>query len=63
MIRRAVELYRERRKDDDAVVLLNSLQGEINLPDDLERFRAIKDLLARDIPSTERPTIDRIARS
>ncbi|HEY2910790.1 MAG TPA: tetratricopeptide repeat protein, partial [Gemmataceae bacterium] len=61
VIRRAVELYRERRKDDDAVVLLNSLQGEINLPDDLERFRAIKDLLARDIPSTERPTIDRIA--
>jgi tetratricopeptide (TPR) repeat protein len=61
VIRRVVELYRERRQDDQAAVLLNSLHTEIILPDDLERFRAIKDLLARDIPATERPTIDRIA--
>ena len=61
VIRRAVDLYRERRQDDQAALLLNSLYTEINLPDDLERFRAIKDLLSRNIPASERPTIDRIA--
>lgn len=61
VIRRAVELYRDRRQEDQAALLLNSLYTEMNLPDDLERFRAIKDLLARDIPKSERPTIDRIA--
>jgi tetratricopeptide (TPR) repeat protein len=61
VIRRAVDLYRERRQDDQAALLLNSLHTEMNLPDDLERFRAIKDLLSRDIPASEKPTIDKIA--
>ena len=61
VIRRAIDLYRERRQEDQAALLLNFLHTEIVLPDDLERFRAIKDLLARDIPASERPTIDRIA--
>ena len=61
VIRRAVDLFRERRQEDQAALLLNSLHTEMNLPDDLERFRAIKDLLTRDIPASERPTIDRIA--
>ncbi|MFO0804599.1 MAG: hypothetical protein U0791_15935 [Gemmataceae bacterium] len=61
VVRRAVDLYRERRQDDLAALLLNALYTEMNLPDDLERFRAIKDLLARDIPKSERPVIERIA--
>ncbi|MDB5308757.1 MAG: tetratricopeptide repeat protein [Gemmataceae bacterium] len=61
VIRRAVELYRDRRQEDQAALLLNSLHTEVPLPEDLERFRAIKDLLARDIPRSERPTIDRVA--
>jgi tetratricopeptide (TPR) repeat protein len=61
VVRRAVELYRDRRQDDLAALLLNQLYTEMNLPDDLERFRAIKDLLARDIPKSERPLIERIA--
>jgi len=60
-IRRAVELYRDKHEEDRAFILLNKLYTEMNLPDDLERFRAIKDLLARDIPKSERPTIDRVA--
>jgi len=61
VIRRAVDLHRERKQEDQAAALLNSLHTEMRLPDDLERFRAIKDLLARDIPKGERPTIDRVA--
>lgn len=61
VVRRTVDLYRERRQDDQAALLLNGLYTEMNLPDDLERFRAIKDLLARDIPKSERPVIERIA--
>src|SRR5205823_10357888 len=61
VIRRAVELLWAQRKDDEAFKLLNGLYTEVPLPDDLERFRAIKDLLARDLPRSERPTIERIA--
>jgi tetratricopeptide (TPR) repeat protein len=61
VIRRAVELHRDRKQDDQAAALLNSLHAEVPLPEDLERFRAIKDLLSRDIPKGERPTIERVA--
>jgi tetratricopeptide (TPR) repeat protein len=61
VIRRTVELLWAQKKDDEAYRLLNSLYTEVPLPDDLERFRAIKDLLARDLPRSERPTIERIA--
>lgn len=61
VIRRVVELYRERKQDELAAAMLNSLTAEINLPDDLERFRAIKNFLARDIPREQKPTIERIA--
>lgn len=61
VIRRAVELLWAQKKDDEAYRLLNGLYTEVPLPDDLERFRAIKDLLARDLPRSERPTIDRVA--
>jgi tetratricopeptide (TPR) repeat protein len=61
VIRRVVELYREQKKDEHATAVLNSLSAEINLPDDLERFRTIKNLMARDIPKDQKPTIERIA--
>lgn len=61
VIRRAVELLRDKKQDDQAAALLNTLYTEVPLPEDLERFRAVRDLLARDLPSTERPTIDRVA--
>ncbi len=61
VIRRTVELLRDQKKDDLAAALLNGLHTEVPLPEDLERFRAVRDLLARDIPRAERPTIERIA--
>ena len=61
VIRRVVELLRERKLDDHAAAMLNTLSAEMNLPDDLERFRAIKNLLARDIPKEQKSTIERIA--
>jgi tetratricopeptide (TPR) repeat protein len=61
IIRRAVELLRGKKQDDQAAALLNGLHTEIPLPEDLERFRAVRDLLARDIPQEELPTIDRVA--
>ncbi|HUR53455.1 MAG TPA: hypothetical protein VMZ71_04965, partial [Gemmataceae bacterium] len=61
VIRRMVDLYRERKEDDKATAVLNKLAAEINLPDDIERFRSIRNLLARDVPRDQRPTIERIA--
>ena len=61
VIRRVVELYRLRKQDNIAANLLQTLYTEVPLPDDLERFRAIMYLLERDIPASERPTIDRVA--
>ena len=61
VIRRAVDLLFAQKKDDEAYKLLNGLYTEVPLPDDLERFRAIKDLLSRDVPRSERATIERIA--
>lgn len=61
VIRRAVDLYRDRKQDKRAALLLNSLHTEVQLPEDLERFRVIRDLLSQDIPRSQRPTIDRIA--
>jgi tetratricopeptide (TPR) repeat protein len=61
VIRRTVELLRERRKEVEATRLLNDLYTQVPLPDDLERFRAVMNLLARDVPSMERATIDKIA--
>ncbi|AMV23476.1 tetratricopeptide repeat protein [Gemmata sp. SH-PL17] len=62
VIRRAVDLYRTKKQDDDAVGTLNKLSTEIRLPDDLERYRSIRNLLlAQELPKNSRPTIDRIA--
>lgn len=61
VIRRTVDMLFAQRKDDEAYKLLNGLYTEVPLPDDLERYRAIKDLLARDLPRGERATIERIA--
>lgn len=62
VIRRAVDLYRARKQDDQAVGMLNKLSTEVRLPDDLERYRAIRDLmLSAELPRNARATIDRIA--
>lgn len=61
VVRRAVELYRLKQQDDRAVGLLNQLAARVRLPDDLERYRAVRNILAAPVPTAERPTIDRIA--
>ncbi|MBN9117892.1 MAG: hypothetical protein J0I06_01780 [Planctomycetes bacterium] len=61
VIRRAVELYRARQQDLEAVALLDRLSTDVRLPDDLERFRAIHRMLATELPKDARQTIDRIA--
>ncbi|MBY0459742.1 MAG: hypothetical protein K2V38_20680, partial [Gemmataceae bacterium] len=62
VIRRLTDLYREKGQDDAATGLLNKLATEIRLPDDLERYRAIRELLnAAELPKNSRQTIDRNA--
>ena len=61
VIRRAVDLYRTKQQDDQAVGMLNELSSEVRLPDDLERYRSIRNMLATDLPKDGRATIDRIA--
>lgn len=61
VIRRAVELYRERKQDALAAALLQELSTRMTLPDDLERFRTIHEMLNRIVPRSEKPTIERIA--
>jgi tetratricopeptide (TPR) repeat protein len=62
VVRKAVDLYRTKQKDDKAVKLLTELSTEVRLPDDLERYRAIYDMMqAAELPKNARPTIDRIA--
>ncbi len=65
VIRRTIDLLRDRKLDDEAVGRLNKLSLEIRLPDDLERYRVIRklftDLETIGIPKNERPTLDRIA--
>jgi tetratricopeptide (TPR) repeat protein len=62
VVRKVVDLYRAKQQDDKAVGLLNTLSTEVRLPDDLERYRAIYDVMqAAELPKNARPTIDRIA--
>ncbi len=62
VIRRAVSLYRDKQQDDKAVGLLNKLSTEVRLPDDLERYRVIRDMmLAAELPKNSRQTVDRVA--
>lgn len=61
VIRRAVDLYRERNQDALAAALLQELSTRMTLPDDLERFRTIHEMLNRIVPRSEKPTIERIA--
>ncbi|HEY1188803.1 MAG TPA: hypothetical protein VGE74_14205, partial [Gemmata sp.] len=62
VIRRTVDLFRIKKQDDLAVGLLNRLRSEVRLPDDLERYRAIRDLLsAPEVPRNSRLTVDGIA--
>ncbi len=61
VIRKTVALYLERKQDSQAAELLNDLSTNIVLPEELERFRAIHEILNRVIPKSERITIDRIA--
>lgn len=61
VIRRMVELLRDKKLDDQAAGQLNVLAAEMPLPEDLERFRTVQNLIARDIAGAERATIDRIA--
>jgi tetratricopeptide (TPR) repeat protein len=64
VIRRSVQLYRERKQDALAADVLDELATKMVLPDDLERFRAIYEMLNRTVPrSSELPTINRIAPS
>jgi tetratricopeptide (TPR) repeat protein len=61
VVRRAVDLYRLKQQDEKAVGLLDELATEVQLPDDLERYRSIHKMLATDIPRESGPTIDRVA--
>jgi tetratricopeptide (TPR) repeat protein len=61
VIRKTVALYREQKQDALAAGMLDELSTKMVLPEDLERFRAIFEMLNRIIPRSERPTIDRIA--
>jgi tetratricopeptide (TPR) repeat protein len=65
VIRRAIDLLRDRKQDDVAVAVLDKLATEVRLPDDLERYRAIRRMIAEleagGLPAGERATIDRIA--
>jgi tetratricopeptide (TPR) repeat protein len=61
VIRRTVQLYRERKQDALAASVLDGLATKMVLPDDLERFRAIFEMLNRPVPRSELPTINRIA--
>jgi tetratricopeptide (TPR) repeat protein len=63
VIRKTVALYRERKLDAQAAGMLDELSTKMILPDDLERFRTIYEMINRTIPRSERPTIDRIAPS
>jgi tetratricopeptide (TPR) repeat protein len=61
LIRKTVALYREQKQDAMAAGMLDELSTKMVLPEDLERFRAIFEMLNRVVPRSERPTIDRIA--
>lgn len=61
VVRRAVELYRQRQEDLRAVSLLDRLANDVRLPDDLERYRVIQRMLTEAVPKDARQTIDRIA--
>ncbi len=61
VVRRTVDLYRIKQQDDQALGLLNQLNRDVRLPDDLERYRSIRNMLAADLPKEGRGTIDRIA--
>jgi tetratricopeptide (TPR) repeat protein len=61
VIRKTVALYRERKQDAAATAMLDELSTKMILPEDLERYRAIYEMVNRTVPRSERPTIDRIA--
>lgn len=61
VIRRTVELHRERKEDALAAGLLDELATRMSLPEDLERFRVIFSVLNQPLPKSELPTINRIA--
>ncbi len=61
VVRRTVDLLRDKKLDDQAAGQLNALAAEMPLPEDLERFRTVQNLIVRDVVGTERSTIDRIA--
>lgn len=61
VIRRTVDLLRERKQYQEAAVLLNKLHSEVVLPDDLQRFRAIMNLLTSDVLTQDAREIDSFA--
>ncbi|QJW93352.1 tetratricopeptide repeat protein [Frigoriglobus tundricola] len=62
VVRKVVDLYRAKQQDDKAVGLLEKLRTEVRLPDDLERYRAIRQLFqSAELPKNARLTIDRNA--
>lgn len=62
IIRRTVDIHRERKQDAAAAAVLDRLATKMTLPDDLERFRAITAMLSRgSIAKDELPNINRIA--
>lgn len=61
VIRKAVDLLRERKQYQEAAVLLNKLHREVVLPDDLQRFRAIMNLLTSDMLAQDVREIDTFA--
>ncbi len=62
VIRRAfLLLVADLKKDEEATKLLNLVAADVALPPDLEQYRVVKNLLSKELPSTARNDIDRIA--
>ena len=59
VVRKTVELLRERKLYESAAALLNKMHAQITLPDDLERFRAIMNLLTHDSVTQDLQEINR----
>jgi tetratricopeptide (TPR) repeat protein len=61
VVRRTVELLRERRQFKEAAAVLNRVNSQTVLPDDLQRFRSLMNLFSATPGEKNRGEIDRVA--